>query len=148
PSPPAAPVAPGERVVPIDVLRGVALLGILLMNIREFSMIGAAYENPTAYGDLHGANYAVWYVTSLLADTKFLAIFSLLFGAGMVLMASRQEKAGRPAWRVHVRRMLVLLAFGLTHAWLLWAGDILYTYALCGMVFFWFRRWSPRAQIL
>src|SRR5437016_4500770 len=83
----AAPVAPEERIVPLDVLRGVALLGILLMNIRFFAMIGAAYENPTAYGDLHGANYVVWYSTALLADAKFLAIFSMLFGAGMILMA-------------------------------------------------------------
>jgi uncharacterized protein len=145
---PAPPVTPSERIVPLDVLRGVALLGILLMNIRYFSMIGAAYDNPTAYGDLHGANYAVWYVTALLADTKFMAIFSMLFGAGIVLMAQRQEKAGRPPWRVHLRRMLVLLAFGVAHAWLLWAGDILYTYALCGLAVFWFRHASPRSQIL
>jgi uncharacterized protein len=141
-------VAAPERIVPLDVLRGVALLGILLMNIRAFSMVWAAYDNPTAYGDLHGANYAVWYVTALVADTKFMAIFSMLFGAGMVLMAARQEKAGRAAGRVHVRRMLVLLAFGLAHAWLLWDGDILVPYALCGLVVFWFRRLPPRALLL
>jgi uncharacterized protein len=142
------PVAPGERIAPLDVLRGVALLGILLMNIRFFSMIGAAYDNPTAYGDLHGANYLVWYATALLADTKFMAIFSMLFGAGMVLMAQRQEKAGRAPWRVHLRRMFVLLLFGLAHAYLLWAGDILYTYALCGLVVFWLRRLRPALQIV
>jgi uncharacterized protein len=147
-APRVEPVAPAERIAPLDVLRGVALLGILLMNIRDFSMIGAAYDNPTAYGDLHGANYLVWYATALLADSKFMAIFSMLFGAGMVLMASRQEKAGRAPWRVHIRRMIVLLVFGLAHAWLLWAGDILYTYALCGLVVFWLRRVRPAVQIV
>jgi uncharacterized protein len=51
------PIEDAKRIVPLDVLRGVALLGILLMNIQSFSMIGAAYANPTAYGDLHGANW-------------------------------------------------------------------------------------------
>src|SRR5262249_51584216 len=122
------PVAAAERIVPLDVLRGAALLGILLMNIRGFAAIGAAYEIPTVYGDLREANYAVWYLTSLLADSKFMAIFSMLFGAGMVLMAGRYEAAGRRPLALHLRRMAVLLLFGLAHAYLLWVGDILYTY--------------------
>jgi uncharacterized protein len=150
---PAAPPAPGpvptrDRIVPLDVLRGFALLGILLMNIRAFAMIGAAYDNPAAHLDLRGANYAVWYATALLADSKFMAIFSMLFGAGMVLMAGRQEKAGRSPGRVHVRRMLVLLVLGLAHAWLLWAGDILCGYAVCGLAVFWLRRRSPGTLLL
>ena len=76
----AGPVTTRERIASIDVMRGVALLGILAMNIQDFSMIGSAYLNPTTYGDLHGLNYAVWYGSFLLADLKFMSIFSMLFG--------------------------------------------------------------------
>src|SRR4051812_3528681 len=102
------PVTAAERLTTLDALRGFALLGILTMNVQYFAMIGIAYENPTAYGDLTGLNYAVWYVGALLADTKFMAIFSMLFGAGIVLMTSRAEASGRPAALLHYRRMAAL----------------------------------------
>jgi len=84
----ASPIAADERIVSLDVLRGVAILGILLMNIQSFSMVGAAYFNPTAYGDLTGLNRFVWTLSHMVADTKFISIFSMLFGAGIVLFAS------------------------------------------------------------
>src|SRR5215472_11261017 len=87
----AGPVRADQRIASLDVLRGVALLGILPMNIQAFSMVRAAYLNPTAYGDLHGANFWVWYLSHLLADQKFLSIFSMLFGAGIFLMTNRIE---------------------------------------------------------
>ena len=77
------PVAETARIDAIDVLRGVALLGILLMNVQSFSMPQAAYFNPTAYGDLEGANLYVWVAGRMLADQKFMTIFSMLFGAGI-----------------------------------------------------------------
>src|SRR5438046_172039 len=120
------PVTTSERIVPIDVLRGFALLGILAMNIQSFSMVDAAYDNPIAYGDLHGANFIVWLLCHILADQKFVSIFSMLFGAGIVLMWQRIERhGGRPA-RTHYRRVSWMIVFGLLHAHLLWAGDILY----------------------
>src|SRR6476619_5262555 len=78
PSAPPAPVSSPERIASIDVLRGVALLGILVMNIQSFSMPGDAYMNPSAYGDLTGANLWVWIICHLLADQKFISIFSML----------------------------------------------------------------------
>lgn len=94
----ACPARDSERIVPIDVLRGFALLGILVMNIQAFAMIDAAYMNPTAYGDLSGVNIAVWFLSHVLADQKFMTIFSMLFGAGIVLMTGRAEsRQGRPA---------------------------------------------------
>jgi uncharacterized protein len=142
------PVTNAERIGTLDALRGFALLGILAMNVQYFAMIGVAYENPTAYGDLTGVHYWVWYLGAVLADTKFMAIFSMLFGAGVVLMTSRAEASGRPAARLHYRRMAALLGFGLAHAYLLWAGDILYSYALCGCVLYPLRKFSPRVQIV
>jgi uncharacterized protein len=140
----AAPVAPSQRIVAIDVLRGLALLGILMMNIQGFSMPWAAYFNPTAYGDLTGANRWVWILSHILADQKFMTLFSLLFGAGIILLTTRLEARGQSAWKIHYRRSFWLLLFGLAHAYLFWSGDILVLYALCAAVVFWFRRLSPR----
>jgi uncharacterized protein len=138
-----APVLPSQRVESIDVLRGVAVLGILLLNMQSFAMPGSAYMNPTSYGDLSGANYWVWYGSRLLGDQKFLSIFSMLFGAGIVLMSSRIESRGLSSAGVHYRRMGWLILFGLLHAHLLWYGDILYSYGLCGLVAYLFRRLRP-----
>ena len=136
------PVVEGARIDSIDVLRGFALLGILVMNIQLFAMPEAAYYNPTAYGDLEGANLYVWLGGRLLADQKFMTIFSMLFGAGIVLMTSRTAARGETR-RVHYRRMGWLAVIGLLHAHLLWAGDILFLYAVCGMLVYPFRGLSP-----
>ena len=144
----ASPITRTERIVVLDVLRGFAMLGILVMNIQSFSMVDAAYFNPTAYGSLDGANYWVWYLSHLLADMKFVTIFSMLFGAGIVLMSGRQEAKGQPAAGLHYRRMGWLLVIGLLHAHLLWHGDILVTYALCGFVVFLLRNLSPRVLLV
>ena len=140
------PVTGAARIDAIDVLRGVALLGILLMNVQSFAMPQAAYFNPTAYGDLEGANLYVWVAGRMLADQKFLAIFSMLFGAGIVLMAGRAEARGG-ARRAHYRRMGWLLVIGLLHAHLLWPGDILFLYAVCGMLVYPLRR-QPAGRLL
>ncbi len=142
-TPPVGPITGSQRILSLDVLRGVALLGILVMNIQCFAMIMAAYMNPTAYGDLDGVNWWVWYLGHLLADMKFITIFSMLFGAGVVVMTSRREAAGQGSAGVHYRRMGWLLLFGLLHAHLLWYGDILYSYALCGLVLWLFRAAPP-----
>jgi uncharacterized protein len=140
---PVAPVDDASRIGSLDVLRGFALLGILVMNIQSFSMIGAAYINPTAYGDLTGANYWVWLLSHLLADQKFISLFSMLFGAGIVLMTTKAEQSGvRPA-TLHFRRMGWLILFGLFHGYLLWSGDILFAYGMCGLFLYLFRKMSP-----
>ena len=143
----ARPVAEKERIVSIDVLRGFALLGILPMNIQSFSMIGAAYLNPTAYGDLHGVNYLVWLLSHLLADEKFMTIFSMLFGAGILLMTSHIEAAGKRSAALHYRRMGWLILFGVAHAYLLWSGDILFTYGMCGLAVYLCRKLPPRILV-
>ena len=136
------PVPQAARIDSIDVLRGFALLGILIMNIQLFAMPEAAYYNPTAYGDLEGANLYVWLGGRLLADQKLMTIFSMLFGAGIVLMTSRADARGETR-HVHYRRMGWLAIIGLAHAHLLWAGDILFLYAVCGMLVYPFRGLSP-----
>ena len=144
----AAPVAAGERIVSLDVLRGFAILGILLMNIQSFSMISAAYFNPTAFGDLTGLNRFVWTLSHMIADTKFISIFSMLFGAGIVLFASKLESRGLRPGTVHYRRTFWLLLIGLAHGFLLWAGDILTVYALLGFLVYLFWRRSAKALFI
>lgn len=140
----AAPVAERDRLVSMDVLRGFVLLGIFVMNIQSFSMPISAYMNPTSYGDLTGANWWVWVVSHVFFDQKFMTIFSLLFGAGVLLMTDR---AADEAGRLHRRRMGWLVLFGLLHAHLLWYGDILYTYGMCGLVAYFFRHAAPRTLL-
>ncbi|QDV64333.1 DUF418 domain-containing protein [Crateriforma conspicua] len=125
-----------ERIETLDLIRGFALLGILVMNVQSFAMPSAAYLNPTAYGDLTGWNYAVWYLAALLADTKFMTLFSTLFGAGIALMAQRAKRDGRPATALHYRRMAGLFVIGMVHAYVFWIGDILVPYAICGCLIY------------
>jgi uncharacterized protein len=146
--PMGSPVDETQRIASIDVLRGVALLGILIMNIQTFAMIGSAYMNPNSYGDLSGANWWVWRLTHLLGDQKFMTIFSMLFGAGIVLMTSRAEQRSGKSAGLHYRRMGWLILFGLLHAHLLWYGDILYSYGMCGLIAYLFRKLPPRWLIV
>lgn len=138
------PVGGAERIQVLDILRGVAILGILVTNIQHFSMVAGAVRIPTLHGDLGGANLLVYAFSFNLALQKFLPLFSMLFGAGIVLAAQRRERAGGSAVGFHYRRMGVLLLISLAHAYLIWYGDILFTYALAGSVAFLFWRRSPR----
>ena len=142
-----APVRAQERIVSLDVLRGFALFGILLMNIQSFAMPEAAYFIPAAYGDLTGADLIVWWFSHLFADQKFMTLFSMLFGAGIVLMTAKAERGGKRSLGLHYRRMFWLLVIGLLHGYLLWSGDILVLYAVCGFILYWCRRWPARWQL-
>jgi uncharacterized protein len=132
------------RIRSLDVLRGVAVLGMLPVNIPLFAFPILARWNPTAYGDFQGLNWWVWLATFVLADGKFISIFAMLFGASIVMLPGRAGEGAIPAWRAHVLRTGSLLVLGLLHAYLLWYGDNLVALALCGAVLFFARRLSPR----
>jgi uncharacterized protein len=140
PTGPLGPTGRGDRIDAIDTLRGVALLGIFVMNIPIFAFTGTAFFNPPAGGGFEGPDYFTWLVSHLLFDMKMMAIFSMLFGAGVALMAERMESTNRKPAAVHYRRMLWLLAIGMVHAYLIWFGDILVAYALVGMMVYPLRR--------
>lgn len=138
-----APVPAAERIETIDVVRGFALLGILLMNILAFGLPGRAYFDPSVDAATEGIDYAAFFMAEVFADGVMRALFSMLFGAGVVILACgpRAKSAA-----VYYRRQLLLLAFGLFDAYvLLWSGDILLLYALAGLVLYPLRNWQPKA---
>lgn len=152
----ASPVAPHERLGAVDALRGVAVLGILAMNIGAFALPMAAYMDPFAAtdfaGTLSGWNFAWWLLTHQFFDLKMMTIFSMLFGAGLVLIGRRASDpaSGRLGGfaGLYYRRLLVLFAIGMLHAYLLWYGDILVAYALCGLVLYPLRNVRPSRLIV
>jgi len=127
-------MAEPPRLIALDALRGIAVMGILLMNMAGFALPGAAYLNPAAYGGATGADLIAWAASFVLVDGKMRALFSLLFGASMVLVIDRAEESGRDGAGVHFRRMGWLFAIGLVHAYLIWSGDILVPYAIVGTI--------------
>ncbi|HEX9947031.1 MAG TPA: DUF418 domain-containing protein [Allosphingosinicella sp.] len=135
------------RIATLDIVRGVAVMGILAMNIVGFAMPFQAYMNPLAYGWESGADFVSWLVSFIFVDGKMRGLFSFLFGASMLLVIERAEAKGQDSGSIHFRRMFWLLVFGLIHLYLIWFGDILHGYALIGMVAWFFRNKEPAALI-
>ncbi len=148
PAPPvAAPVSETQRLKLIDALRGVALLGILLMNIPFFALPN--YFSESFKSDPTSVNFWVSAVISIVFEGKMRALFGMIFGAGVLLFVLNKEQAGKPVTWLFYRRMLWLVLFGLIHAHLLlWVGDILYLYGICGMIVYVFRRVKPIYLVL
>ena len=144
----SSPVSSSERLIHLDVLRGFALLGILVMNIQGFSMPLSAYMNPTTYGDLTGANAIIWSVSNLFADMKFMSLFSMLFGAGIILFVERAMAKEGSAAALHYKRNFWLVIFGLIHAHFIWFGDILFAYGFTAFILFFFRNLKTRGLII
>ncbi|WP_274822582.1 DUF418 domain-containing protein YeiB [Klebsiella pneumoniae] len=116
-----------ERNVTLDFVRGVAILGILLLNISAFGLPKAAYLNPAWSGSASLSDAWTWALLDLLAQVKFLTLFALLFGAGLQLLLPRGKR-----W---IQSRLTLLALlGFIHGLFFWDGDILLAYALVGLV--------------
>jgi uncharacterized protein len=144
------PVSSDERLRTLDVVRGAALLGILLMNVLIFGLPFAAYANPNLWGGNDPITLGALAIQYVLFDGKMRALFSMMFGAGIVLFVQRaleRENSVRVA-DLFSRRMLWMILFGTLHGWLIWAGDILYAYGLFGLVIFPLRNVSPRTLFI
>jgi len=131
------PVGQRERIFALDVLRGVGLLGILVMNISTFGLHEGFDFRPVSIGDIGTLNMTLWAARFVLFEGKMRGIFTLLFGAGVVLLTARIEKRGE-TWRgadIFGRRNLWLVAIGLAHGYFIWFGDILYVYGLTALLF-------------
>ncbi len=143
----AAPVMRAERIPILDVIRGFALLGILLMNIAGFSGPSDMDGNPTAVGHHDSLNIGAWIVRVIFFEGKMRGAFSMLFGAGVILLTDRAEARGLGSrvGDIFTRRNMWLVIFGVLDGYFLWVGDILYWYGLLALLFLYpFRRAKPR----
>ncbi len=137
---PSFPVSGKSRIQSIDTLRGVALLGILLMNVVAFANPFAAYLIPTVDNADSGLNLATFMTMDIFVEGSMRAIFSMLFGAGMLIFLNKPEADPRAVKNLFYRRTLLLVVFGVFNAYvLLWVGDILYAYGMTGLVLYLFR---------
>ncbi len=138
-----SPVAVAERITNLDTARGIAALGILVMNAVSFGLPTAAYSNLSAGGSETALDWVIGVLGEVFVDQKMMALFSLLFGAGIVVFAERAEAKGRRALPLSLWRNVLLLGIGFLHS-LVWEGDILRVYALCAPVLLLTRKRSPR----
>jgi uncharacterized protein len=144
------PIQQTDRITSLDIMRGIVLLGILIMNINGLGL-AFGYNDPTVLGGDTGLNLYTWMVTNLFFEGTMRALFSLLFGVGMFIFLDRLVKkgAGINAADIYFRRITWLLVFGLIHGYLfLWVGEILYDYALMGFLVYSFRHMIPKKLVL
>lgn len=139
------PIAPRERIAALDVLRGLAIAGIFVVNMQFFAMplvdllVPAPPEGPLSH-------QASWWVLKVGFEYKFVSLFSLLFGMGLVVQLRRAEARGRPFVPMYLRRTFVLMGIGLFHALGIWYGDILFVYSWVALLMIAMR--NVRAKIL
>lgn len=144
------PTAKSERISAMDTIRGISLFGILLMNIIIFGLY-KAYFDPTNNGGATGYNLTVWWMNTLFFEGTMRGMFSMLFGAGVLLFTSRKSESmeGTVVTDLFFRRLLWMLLFGVIHCYLLlWDGEILYSYAIVGMFAFSFRHLKPKKLLI
>lgn len=133
------PVAPQERVPLYDVLRGFCLFGVLWSNLNDWYTVA----EPVTRLD-----HAIRWTQDWLLESRLYSLLAFLFGIGFAIQLTRAAQRGQDARNLFLRRMTVLLGFGLVHATLIWNGDILTSYALAGFILVLFRRWSPHKLLL
>ena len=133
-----------SRILTLDIVRGVAVMGILAMNIYGFGLPLGAYFNPTVAGGDSGINLATWFADFVLFDGKMRGLFSILFGASALLVIERAMAREKNAAFTHYSRMVWLFAFGMAHYWFIWWGDILAMYAMAGLFLFFWRKNSAK----
>lgn len=141
------PLQQSERLISLDIIRGVALFGILLMNITAFGLPNA-YSDPTVYGGAQGADLWAWWIITMFFEGTQRGLFSLLFGAGVILLTSRLEARGGESADIYFRRNLWLVVFGVVHGFvLLWTGEILFYYGVTALFVYAFRNAQPRTLL-
>jgi len=135
------PARASGRIAELDALRGLSVIGIVLMNVFAFSMPAAAYYNPRAFGGTGPLDLASWSLSFVFVEDKFRNLFAMMFGAGVAILLDR---GGVHPLRSHYARMAVLFAIGFLHALLLSGSDVLRLYAACGIVLPFVVRWPVR----
>ena len=144
----AVPAITTERLTSLDLIRGIAVLGILFANITAFGQSFTVYFWPPAMpGGATEGDKIVWLAQYVLIDHKMRGLFTLLFGAGMMLFVEKAWAKGEGRW-LQFRRLVWLLLFGMIHYYFIWFGDILQLYAVWGMVALLMMKWKAKTQLL
>ena len=143
----SAPVAASERIEFLDVLRGVALFGILLVNLPFLGMPLSEAAGGLSIWEGGGANAWAGALVRALAENKFMTLFSTLFGIGLALQVDRAAARGVEPSSFYPRRLMVLAVFGALNGTLIFFGDILLPYAIAGAVLYLLRKKSPRTML-
>ena len=137
---------PHQRITHLDTIRGVAVMGILIMNSVAFFLGGVAYFDISHPENAHWLDWLVAIAGEIFADQKFMALFSLLFGASILLFCERAEAKGYSSTKLSLWRNFLLFLIGGFHA-MLWEGDVLTVYAMCAPILLMFRKFSPTLLI-
>ena len=132
-----------DRIGALDLIRGLAILGVFVMNIRDFSMHLRSFDDPLVAGGAVFPNVLAWCLGNGIFADKMILILAMLFGAGIVLIHERAGLRMEDGGRINRRRQMALLAIGLLHAYALWFGDILITFSLGGLILWPARRVKP-----
>ncbi|MFT9820964.1 DUF418 domain-containing protein [Lysinibacillus sp. NPDC056185] len=146
------PISAKERIETLDVLRGFALLGIILANIVWFLYPAYMQEDLSFKNEWtsfwNGADYTVKTILTMFVDGKFVMLFSMLFGFGMVIMQERAAAKQLNFWGIYSRRLITLFIFGCIHAYFIWFGDILTDYAILGLLLLLMHKLKPKAMLI
>lgn len=150
--PKLSPISAKERMETLDILRGFALFGIILANIVWFIYPVYMQEDPSFKNEWtsfwNQADYTVKFLLSMFVDGKFVMLFSMLFGFGMVIMQERAAAKQLNFWGIYSRRLIALFIFGCIHAYFIWFGDILTDYAILGLVLLLMHKLKPNALLI
>ncbi|MEB2299756.1 DUF418 domain-containing protein [Lysinibacillus xylanilyticus] len=146
------PISAKERIETLDVLRGFALLGIILANIVWFLYPAYMQEDFSFKNEWtsfwNDADYTVKTILTMFVDGKFVMLFSMLFGFGMVIMQERAAAKQLNFWGIYSRRLIALFIFGCIHAYFIWFGDILTDYAILGLLLLLMHKLKPKAMLI
>ncbi|MFB7157393.1 DUF418 domain-containing protein [Lysinibacillus sp. NPDC056232] len=146
------PISAKERIETLDVLRGFALLGIILANIVWFLYPAYMQEDLSFKNEWtsfwNDADYTVKTILTMFVDGKFVMLFSMLFGFGMVIMQERAAAKQLNFWGIYSRRLIALFIFGCIHAYFIWFGDILTDYAILGLLLLLMHKLKPNAMLI
>ncbi|ACV25944.1 DUF418 domain-containing protein [Kangiella koreensis] len=131
------------RIASLDLMRGVVILMILIININYFSTPSLLRYNPLAFAEFSSIDKWVWFFEYAFVKQRFMTMLAILYGAGIVLFTNKYLKQGVSPTKPFILRSLLLIIFGLMHAYLIWDGDILVAYAVCGLIVYWLRNLKP-----
>ena len=142
------PTQAGQRLNNLDIIRGVIIFAILIININYFSTPSLVRYNPLAFGEFTQLDAWVWGFEYGLIKQRFMPLLALMFGAGIYLFSQKYENLNQSATKPYLLRTIALIAIGMIHGYLIWDGDVLVSYAVCGIAAYFLRNLSNKVLLI